>query len=144
MNDEPEEKTASATPLKLLYVQPYWLSRRTVWFLMQDVECAWTYADNAAQAVAQVKKATVESAPFDVVVVDHHQSAEGSGLRVVRALREAGWTNTIIAIGVEEITGIERQRYEKFEVPFLFLTPENHADLKTLVRRAAVEGTTSA
>jgi DNA-binding NarL/FixJ family response regulator len=134
----------TAHPLRLLYVESHWLSRRTVWYLMQDVECVWTYADNAAQAVALAEKSKAESALFDVVIVDHHQSAEGSGLRVVRALHEAGWTGTILAIGVDEITGIERQRYEKFDVPFLFLTPENHADLKTLVRGAAVGGNTSA
>ncbi|EIP98967.1 hypothetical protein OpiT1DRAFT_03467, partial [Opitutaceae bacterium TAV1] len=67
---------------------------------------------------------------------DHHQTAEGSGLRVVRALREAGYAGTILAVGVEEISGIERQRYEKFDVPFLVLAPEHHIDLKTAVREA--------
>lgn len=110
---------------------------------MQDVGCTWTYADDAAQAVALAEKSKEESVPFDVVIVDHHQPGEGSGLRVVRALHEAGWTGSILAIGVEEITGIERQRYKKFEVPFLFLTPANHAELKTLVRRAVGPGATA-
>ncbi|AHF89899.1 response regulator receiver [Opitutaceae bacterium TAV5] len=144
MNEPPRQPDAAVgaahsrvSPLRLLYVESHWLSRKVAWYLMQDVDCVWTYADNAAQAVALAEKAKAESAPFDVVIVDHHQSAEGSGLRVVRALREAGWADTILAIGVEEITGIERQRYETFDVPFLFLTPENHADLKAFVRGAA-------
>ncbi|EIP99049.1 CheY-like receiver domain-containing protein [Opitutaceae bacterium TAV1] len=121
-------------PLRLLYVESHWLARKTVGYLMQDVECEWSYADDAAQAVALVGK--TGEPPFGVIIVDHHQTAEGSGLRVVRALREAGYAGTILAVGVEEISGIERQRYEKFDVPFLVLTPENHIDLKTAVREA--------
>ncbi|OAM91046.1 response regulator [Termitidicoccus mucosus] len=124
-------------PLRLLYVESHWLSRRTIWYLMQDVECVWIYADNAAQAVTLVEKSHAQSAPFDVIVVDHHQTAGDSGLRVVRALREAGGKDMILAIGVEEISEIERQHYEKFDVPFLLLMPENHTDLKTAVLAAA-------
>lgn len=119
----------TARPLRLLYVESHWLSGKVAWYLMQDVECVWIYADNVAQAVAQVTK----SAPFDVIIIDHHQSTEGSGLRVVRALREAGCKETILAIGVDDITGIEKQRYETFDVPFLLLTAANHTDLKTAV-----------
>ncbi|EIP99287.1 hypothetical protein OpiT1DRAFT_03800 [Opitutaceae bacterium TAV1] len=129
-----------ADPLRLLYVESHWLSRKTVWYLMQDVNCVWTYADNAAQAVALVTRTRAgspgDAAPFDVIIVDHHQTAEGSGLRAVRALREAGCTGTILAIGLDEITPVEKQRYEKFDVPFLVLAPENPADLKTAIREA--------
>ncbi|AHF90307.1 response regulator receiver [Opitutaceae bacterium TAV5] len=133
-------------PLRLLYVESHWLARKTVGYLMQEVECEWSYADDAAQAVAFVTRARMQPqpqpgaatdiGPFDVIIVDHHQTAEGSGLRVVRALREAGCTGPILAIGLEEITPVEKQRYEKFDVPFLVLTPENHADLKAAVREA--------
>lgn len=150
-----------ADPLRLLYVESHWLSRKTVWYLMQDVNCVWTYADNARQAVAIVAKerirmgaqAAPDAAPgknsFDVIIVDHHQTAEGSGLRVVRALREAGYAGTILAIGLEEISEIEKQRYEAFDTPFLVLTPENHGGLKTAVhavcgRDAGAGGETSA
>lgn len=128
--------TASPRPLRLLYVESHWLSRKVVWYLMQDVDCTWTYADNAAQAVALSEKSKAECTPFDVVIVDHDQTAEGSGLRVARTLRQAGCKDTILAIGLDEITPVEKQRYEKFDVPFLVLTPQNPADLKTTVREA--------
>lgn len=90
--------TASPRPLRLLYVESHWLSRKVVWYLMQDVDCTWTYADNAAQAVALSEKSKAECTPFDVVIVDHDQTAEGSGLRVARTLRQAGCKDTILAI----------------------------------------------
>ncbi|MDR1283962.1 MAG: response regulator [Opitutaceae bacterium] len=130
-------------PLRLLYVESHWLSRRTVWHLMQDVDCVWTYADNAAQAVSLVSKAGVAREPFDVIIVDHDQTQGGSGLCVVRALREAGCKDTIIAIGVDAISELERQRYATFEVSFLLLTPENHGDLKTAVRAVVGQDTTA-
>ncbi|RRJ94966.1 response regulator [Opitutaceae bacterium TAV4] len=140
MKKQPDSSATIANPetdpLRLLYVESHWLSRKTVWYLMQGVDCVWTYADNAAQAVALVVQSHKKSTPFDVLIVDHHQTAEGSGLRVVRTLREAGCKDTILAIGLDEITPVEKQRYEKFDVPFLVLTPQNPADLKTAVREA--------
>ncbi|HEY9247897.1 MAG TPA: response regulator [Rariglobus sp.] len=141
MNDEPEEMIASSRPLKLLCVQPYWLARTTLLYLLDGEAVEWTFADDDRQMLDMIAKTT---GGFDMVLVDHAQRDGASGLRVVRALREAGCTNTLLAIGVEEITGIERRRYAKFDVPFLLLTPENHADLMTHVRGAAVGGNSSA
>ncbi|RRJ96967.1 response regulator [Opitutaceae bacterium TAV4] len=142
-----------AMPLRLLYVQSHWLARKVAWWLMQDVPCIWTYAGNAAEALAKVGVSSsadggsdAESGPepgeqaarFDVVIVDHEQ-AEGSGLRIVRMLRDAGYKGPIIAITVDEVGDIEKTCYENLDTPLLLLLPDKAGMMKNAVAEAATE-----
>ncbi|AHF93376.1 response regulator receiver [Opitutaceae bacterium TAV5] len=130
-----------AAPLRLLHVESHWLSRKVLWWLMKDVPCGWTHAGSAGEAVALAVPQDGAAAPFDVIIVDHEQTEDDSGLRVVRALREAGHDGPVIAVTVDEITDIEKKRYADLAALLLFLSPGNVDALKTAVAGVVADRT---
>lgn len=128
-SDKDAKLTPLSGPLRLIYVQPHWLPRKTIQYLLKGAPAEWCFADDERQALALMGKVP---GSHDVVLVDHEQT-EGSGLRVVRALRTTGYSGSMLAVTVDGLHPIECRRYEAFRVPVFLLLPGTIQTLKAFL-----------